>query len=588
MPRISESKINEIRESADIVDIIKNYIPLELKGKNYFGVCPFHQDHSPSMSVSKEKQMYKCFSCGAAGNVFTFVSNYENIPFIEAVVKVAGILGISVGDYTTIKPKEKYELEYNVMDLALKFYQNTLRTKDGGAAREYLLKRGLNEEMQKVFDIGLSTTSDKLYPFLKQKGMDEKFLFDLGLIIQEEGSIKDTFKDRILFPIHDAKGHAVGFTGRVYKGDYKPKYLNSKENYIFKKGNILFNYHRARDAIRTKKEVVIVEGNMDAIRMYVSGIKNTIALMGVSLTKEQIDLIRNLHATVILMLDNDEAGRTATLTNGEALESAGITCKVVRLSGEKDPDEYILKNGVQQMITNIAHAESYLEFKIKALKDNKDLTDATVLSSYIKSVLQSISDEDAITKEVTINKLVEDYNLDKDLLNNELKKMATNNNVNVKVVARDPLKKKINKEEISARSIIYYMMNDYKYIKMYQTNLGYFKGANYRGMANEILYYMTKNKTMNFADFMSYVAVSPLKEEFETVIRDTKIEDFSDSTFLDYILNIKESRIKGSIKECKNIIKDSSDILEQEKEMQKIITLKSELEKIIEERSVKK
>ncbi len=588
MPMISESKINEIRESADIVDIIKNYIPLELKGKNYFGVCPFHQDHSPSMSVSKEKQMYKCFSCGAAGNVFTFVSNYENITFIEAVVKVAGILGISVGDYTITKPKEKYEREYNAMDLALKFYQNTLRTKDGGAAREYLLKRGLNEEMQKVFDIGLSTTSDKLYPFLKQKGMDEKFLFDLGLITQEEGSIKDTFKDRILFPIHDAKGHAVGFTGRVYKGDYKPKYLNSKENHIFKKGNILFNYHRARDAIRTKKEVVIVEGNMDAIRMYVSGIKNTIALMGVSLTKEQIDLIRNLHATVILMLDNDEAGRTATLTNGEALESAGITCKVVRLSGEKDPDEYILKNGVQQMITNIFHAESYLEFKIKALKDNKDLTDATVLSSYIKSVLQSISDEDAITKEVTINKLVEDYKLDKDLLNNELKKMATNNNVNVKVVARGSLKKKINKEEISARSIIYYMMNDYKYIKMYQTNLGYFKSANYRGMANEILYYMTKNKTMNFADFMSYVAVSPLKEEFETVIRDTKIEDFSDSTFLDYILNIKESRIKGSIKECKKIIKDSSDILEQEKEMQKIITLKSELEKIIEERSVKK
>lgn len=588
MPMISESKINEIRESADIVDIIKNYIPLELKGKNYFGVCPFHQDHSPSMSVSKEKQMYKCFSCGAAGNVFTFVSNYENITFIEAVVKVAEILGISVGDYTTTKPKEKYEREYNAMDLALKFYQNTLRTKDGGAAREYLLKRGLNEEMQKVFDIGLSTTSDKLYPFLKQKGMDEKFILDLGLITQEEGSIKDTFKDRILFPIHDAKGHVVGFTGRVYKGDYKPKYLNSKENHIFKKGNILFNYHRARDAIRTKKEVVIVEGNMDAIRMYVSGIKNTIALMGVSLTKEQIDLIRNLHATVILMLDNDEAGRTATLTNGEALESVGITCKVVRLSGEKDPDEYILKNGVQQMITNIAHAKSYLEFKIKALKDNKDLTDATVLSSYIKSVLKSISDKDAITKEVTINKLVEDYKLDKDLLNNELKKLTTNNNVNVKVVARGSLKKKNNKEEISARSIIYYMMNDYKYIKMYQTNLGYFKSANYRGMANEILYYMTKNKTMNFADFMSYVAVSPLKEEFETVIRDTKIEDFSDSTFLDYILNIKESRIKGSIKECKKIIKDSSDILEQEKEMQKIITLKSELEKIIEERSVKK
>ena len=588
MPMISENKINEIRQSADIVDIIKNYIPLELKGKNYFGVCPFHQDHSPSMSVSKEKQMYKCFSCGAAGNVFTFVSNYENISFLEAVAKVGNIVGIPVGEYTITKPKEKYQKEYDTMDLALKFYQNALSTKEGALARDYLLKRGLDAEMQKVFDLGLSTTNDKLSNFLHHKGIDDKLLSELGLITEEDGRLKDTFNSRILFPIHDDVGHVVGFTGRVYKSDYKPKYLNSKENHIFRKGNILFNYHRARDAIRTKKEVIIVEGNMDAIRMYVSGIKNTIALMGVSLTKEQIDLLRKLHATIILMLDNDEAGRTATLTNGEALENAGLTCKVVRLSGEKDPDEYILKNGVDKMLSNILHAESYLEFKIKALKDNKDLTDTTVMSSYIKSVLESIKKEDAITKEVTINKLVEDYKLDKDILNNELKKISTTNASNIMVVTKEPKKKNISKEEISAKSIIYYMMNDYKYIKIYQTKLGYFKEANFRQMANEILYYMHDKSTMDFADFMSYVEVSPLKEEFLSVIKDVKDTDLKESTIMDYILNIKENRIKESIKECLMKSKDSGDMLEKENYANKVIHLKEELESIIEERSVKK
>ena len=251
MPRISENVINEIRAQADIVDIIKEYIPLTPKGKNYFGVCPFHQDHSPSMSVSKEKQMFKCFSCGAAGNVFKFVSDYENISFIEAVAKVASKVGIPLtitGDY---KPKEKFQKEYDVMNLATLFFQNNLNTSLGTKAKEYLSKRGLNEEMVKVFDIGLALDKNTLYQFLNKKKIAPEDMVSLGLVNQSGLTYHDVFVNRIIFPIHDASGHVVGFTGRVYDGDYTPKYLNSKETSIFRKGNILFNYRRARDAIRT-------------------------------------------------------------------------------------------------------------------------------------------------------------------------------------------------------------------------------------------------------------------------------------------------------------------------------------------------
>ncbi len=584
MPRISENVINEIRAQADIVDIIKEYIPLTPKGKNYFGVCPFHQDHSPSMSVSREKQMFKCFSCGAAGNVFKFVSDYENISFIEAVSKVASKVGIPLtitGDY---KPKEKFQKEYDVMNLTTLFFQNNLNTSLGTKAKEYLSQRGLNEEMVKVFDIGLALDKNTLYQFLNKKKIAPEDMVSLGLVNQSGLTYHDVFVNRIIFPIHDPLGHVVGFTGRVYDGDYTPKYLNSKETAIFRKGNILFNYHRARDAIRLQKKVIIVEGNMDAIRMYVSGFQNTIALMGTSLTKEQVSLIEKLRVPVILMFDNDEAGKTATVKNGEILGDAGITVEVVRLSGAKDPDEYILANGIQAMKDNIEHPLSYLEFKYNALKENKNLEDTEELASYVKNVLASLENADDITIDITLNKLVQEFHLSYDVLKSQLKEKKIMPVRQSPVVAVSSQKK--SKYDMCAEFILYYMMNDVKYVKMYQTKLGYFKSSIYRGIANEIVYYVEKNKKIELADFLSYAETSPLKDEIYRVIKSIKNPEIVETSMEDYIFNIKECTWEEEIKKLKVEMKQTSDIHEKENLAKKIVDFNKKIQEMLEERSV--
>ena len=584
MPRISENVINEIRAQADIVDIIKEYIPLTPKGKNYFGVCPFHQDHSPSMSVSKEKQMFKCFSCGAAGNVFKFVSDYENISFIEAVAKVASKVGIPLtitGDY---KPKEKFQKEYDVMNLATLFFQNNLNTSLGTKAKEYLSKRGLNEEMVKVFDIGLALDKNTLYQFLNKKKIAPEDMVSLGLVNQSGLTYHDVFVNRIIFPIHDASGHVVGFTGRVYDGDYTPKYLNSKETSIFRKGNILFNYHRARDAIRTQKKVIMVEGNMDAIRMYVSGLQNTIALMGTSLTTEQVVLLQKLRVPVLLMFDNDEAGKIATMKNGQILIDAGITVEVVRLHGAKDPDEYILSNGIQAMKDNIEHPLSYLEFKYNALKENKNLEDTEELSLYVKGVLASLEHADEITIDITLNKLVQEFHLSYDILKSQL------DTKKVEPVKQVPVKeKKVTKKskyDLCAELILYYMMNDLKYVKMYQTKLGYFKSSVYRGIANEIIYYVEKNKTIELADFLSYAETSPLKEDIYRILESIKTPEIVETSMEDYIFNIKECTWEEEIKKLKVEMKQTSDIHEKENLAKKIVDFNKKIQEMLEERSV--
>lgn len=253
---VTDNEIEQIRKSANIIDIISSYIPLTQKGKNYFGVCPFHEDHSPSMSVSEEKQIYKCFSCGAAGNVFTFVSEYENVKFLEAVKIVADKCGIPFhGTITKERPKVNKE-EYEIMSLALKFYQNNLQSTEGKIAKEYLKKRALDETVIKEFDLGLALGGNvSLNKLLLSKKYSTDTLIKLGLVNEHDGYINDIFKYRIMFPIHDLDGNVVGFTGRIYENNDQAKYINSKESVIFKKGQILFNYHRAKSEIKRKKKL---------------------------------------------------------------------------------------------------------------------------------------------------------------------------------------------------------------------------------------------------------------------------------------------------------------------------------------------
>lgn len=573
MAYINEQELQNLRSNADIIEIVSSYIPLTLKGKNYFGVCPFHEDHSPSMSVSKEKQMFKCFSCGAAGNVFTFVERYENVSFGEAINIIANKIGYNLSTNVVVQKNEKYPRDYEMMDIALKFYQNNLNTESGSAAKKYLIDRGLKEKDIIDFDIGLAL-SNNLYKLLEKKEYEIKEMEKVGLV-STTNNTHDIFYNRIMFPIHNLDGKVVAFTGRVFDGNGTPKYLGSRENNIYRKSNILFNYHRARESIKLEKKVIIVEGNMDAIRLYINNIKNVVALMGTALTKEQIDIIKKLRCKVILMLDNDVAGEKATYDNGLLLEKSGIETLVVRLTGEKDPDEYVINNGAEAMLTNIKKAYSFNDFKLNYLKKDKNLSNTEDLVKYVKTVIDDLNNsKDEILKEVTIKKLSEEYNLSYDVLKKQLEESNTPQVYEeIKLVE----KKKSNSYTEAVNNVLYYMMNDQKYIKIYMKQLGFFDEQVYRMISSEIMYYYELNKTINIADFITYANNSKLKDNIMEIIANINYEDLQNQVFLDSIELIKKKRKERRIKDIKLKLKSSMDEVEKERLLQEMIELKKEV-----------
>ena len=572
---VTDNEIEQIRKSANIIDIISSYIPLTQKGKNYFGVCPFHEDHSPSMSVSEEKQIYKCFSCGAAGNVFTFVSEYENVKFLEDVKIVADKCGIPFhGTITKERPKVNKE-EYEIMSLALKFYQNNLQSTEGKAAKEYLKKRALDETVIKELDLGLALGGNvSLNKLLLSKKYSTDTLIKLGLVNEHDGYINDIFKYRIMFPIHDLDGNVVGFTGRIYENNDQAKYINSKESVIFKKGQILFNYHRAKSEIKRKKEVILVEGNMDAIRMYSSGIKNVLALMGTSLTKEQVSIIKSLRANIILMFDNDNAGEIATYQNGTILEEAGLNPQIVRISGPKDPDEYIIKNGAHALMENIRSPISFLDFKLKYFKKDKDLSKVDDLANYIKEIIRDLKNlPDELTRELTLKRISEDYDVSLDLLHSELAKL------NVKKANESPPKKlakmKFSKYDKACQNILYFMMNDGKFVEKFKKELGYFDEKKYRSLANEIIYFYETNKNIELSSFISFISTKDyIVDDAMEIIKGNKAIDLEMNAFEEFINVAKNEMVKLEIKDLKNKIANSMDVSEELELAQKLLNLK--------------
>lgn len=572
MQLISEDKINDIRNSADIVSIVSDYIPLKMQGKNYFGVCPFHDDHSPSMSVSKERQLFKCFVCNKGGNVFTFVKEYENISYIEAVKKVADKVGIPLDYKITKNVDSKYKLEYEIMDFTTKILQNNLNSKEGIQAKEYLEKRNITEEIIKDFRIGLSLNDNKyLYNVLTKKGYDINKIDELGLITKDGLSGYDKFVNRIMIPICNLDGNVVGFTGRIFNNEDSAKYINTKETSIYKKGNILFNYHNAKSHIRDKKYAILVEGNMDAIRMYSSGIKNVIALMGTALTKEQVTILKKLRVPIILMLDNDNAGELATINIGNELINNNIETKVVRLQDAKDPDEYIVKFGIEKFIDTINHSLNYFDYKLEYLKENKNLNNTEELITYVKSVLKMVENSDNLTKEITLQKLSQEYNLDYEILKQELtfedvKEIKT-------IIVND--NKSLNKYQKCVNNILYYLMSDSKYMKIFNTKLGFLKNIEERNLVREIEYYIEKYGKINLADFISYAeSDNNIRELVNNISGSASFDELEEKTFIEYINAVKEILNKEEIIRLKELLKKETDINKKVEISEKIREIK--------------
>ena len=564
MALVSNDEINTIRSNANIVDIIGSYLPLTQRGKNYLAVCPFHDDHSPSMSVSQEKQIYKCFSCGATGNVFTFVQNYENVPFIEAVSIVADKCGMKLSEnvYKT-NVVDNFKKEHEIMDLTQKFFQNNLKTTAGVAANKYLTERGITPEIINEFGIGLALDNqDSLYELLTKKKYTKEQLLELGLISESSAKTYDMFTRRITFPLWDKDGNIIGFSARIYRGEKDTsKYVNSRETKLFKKGETLYNYHHARDVAKREKQIIVVEGFMDAIRLSVNGIKNVVALQGTALTKDQINLLKKLRVKIILCLDNDNAGEMATMTNGELLEKENVPISVIRLSGEKDPDEYIIANGVEAFIDNVKNPMTFFDFKMNYLKNNKDLNNSVDLANYINDVLKELGNSnDEILKEITLKKLSEDYGLSMSVLKEKLADVKPD----VQVV--ETPKREVKKEEkrdsytISADNILYYMMNGEEYIRNYEARLGYFDDELRRTIANEILYYEKQEKKINVADFITYVSTKDdIREEVMKIVNSCSVDELTMEAMDEYIDVLNKVLTTREIKRLKDAMKKELD-----------------------------
>ena len=571
--------INAIRMKADIVSIIGSYIPLTQRGKNYVCVCPFHDDHSPSMSVSPEKQIYKCFACGKTGNVFTFVSEYENVPFLDAVRIVADKCGMTFSKGLANTVPNKNSEKFKIMDLAEKFYQNNLRTDFGKEALSYLENRGISENIIKDFGIGLSLDgSDMLLNLLSKKGYDEKELLEIGLINQVNGRFYDMFSRRITFPLWDKDGHIVGFSARIYRGEKDvSKYMNSRESVIFKKGETLYNFHNARDAAKREKKIIVVEGFMDAIRISTIGYKNVVALQGTAMTSEQIDMLKKLRVPVILCLDNDNAGEIATVNNGAELAKNNVETLVIRLSGEKDPDEYILANGKEAFVDNVEHAITYLEFQMNYLKKNKDLSKVEDLTDYINGVLRNLTfSDDPILRELTLNKISKDYDVSIDLLKNKLEEMKP-----VKKEEKEPeeIKERIRKDTymIGSEKILFFMMNGLEFVEEYQNKLGFFGNPLYREIANEIIYYANEKGTITVADFITYVNVKEtIKDKVMEIVNDSINEELSMEAMDDYINAVAKVMKKKEIQRLKEEMKKELDVDKKMKIALQIAELKKE------------
>lgn len=575
MEKIPYDLILEIKNKVNIVDIIGNYLPLEQKGKNYFAICPFHDDHNPSMSISPEKQIYTCFVCGASGNVFNFVSNYEKIPFYAAVKKVAEQVGINIDinvNKKFNKVNSEYEKYYKMFDIVNKYYQNNIKSVYGKKAISYLYKRNIDDEIIKEFEIGLSMNDNNVNKLLVAKGYNLNDLIDIGLCGKKDNFIYDIFRNRIMFPLHDLEGKIVGFSGRIYNNENESKYVNSKESVIFKKGTILYNYYKAFDYARQKHQIIVVEGFMDVIRLYTIGIKNVVATMGTAITKEHANLIKKLSKNVVLCFDGDKAGEKATISAIEALDKVGITPKIIRLEDDLDPDDYIIKKGKELFLSHLNNLMSTVMFKISIDKSKTNFNDYSEISNYLKTISKELEKiDDKVVYELTVKKIAKETGVDINTINDMVLNVPKEKS---KIIDKRKLIKK-NKYEKAEEYLIYYMLRSKEAIELYQNNVSYLENQKLSIIAMEILEFYEKNDYINTTDFTIF-----LEDKGDLINEVLKIDSLSlpnnvtEDVLKDYIKTIDEGILKKEIDNLKKSISEETNVAKKITMLEKLRSLK--------------
>ena len=440
MARYSDEIIDEIRQSNDIVDVISQYVRLKRSGRNYFGLCPFHNEKSPSFSVSPDKQIFHCFGCGVGGNVFTFLMKIEGISFIEAIQNLAERANIVLPKLENNEESGKEELKakvYKVNGFAAEYYHKNLYLPTAKIAQEYVKKRKLSNETLKSFRIGFSGKFDELFKELKKQGFGETEILESGLVNKNDrGQYIDRYRNRLMFPICDVRGRVIAFGGRVLDNS-KPKYINSPENIVYSKGRHLFGLNVAKKGQGMLKKLLIVEGYMDVISLHQRGITNVVAPLGTALTQQQGWLLRKNAEQIILSFDSDEAGLNAKIRALEILQNMGCDLRVLNMEGAKDPDEYIVKFGNARFTNLIEKALSVVEFKVKLLKDKLNLENINDKIKFLNEIAKIISKIDNnMEREVYIDKISKEYDISKEAIYSEVNKLTYSKKSDEKVLEK--------------------------------------------------------------------------------------------------------------------------------------------------------
>lgn len=393
MARVSEEEIQALRAHADIVDVVSHYLQVHKSGRNYKAICPFHDDHDPSMTINTDLQIYKCFVCQAGGNVFTFVQNYEKISFPEAVGRVASLTGYHLSVEPTqqiVKIDPHLEALHKVLNETIQFTQYELDTPVASSQREYLEKRGLDKKTREYFQIGYNPANDELYKFLKAKKYEEKDMVSANVVRINERGANDVFKDRITFPIHDKNGQPIGFSARTLQPNNPSKYINTNETDLFKKGDIVYNAHRAKASARREGKIYVAEGVTDVIAFYRAGIENCVCTLGTACTTNQIHLLRSLAPKIVFCYDGDHAGQSATYRASKMAHEAGCDVAVVRNTTGLDPDEIIRDKGTSALQNLVKDEISYMEFVIDFLAQRTNMNSYSDKKDFVKKAKEEI------------------------------------------------------------------------------------------------------------------------------------------------------------------------------------------------------
>lgn len=562
MSWISEDDIKAIRQQADIVDVMSRYITLEKKGKDYKAICPFHDDHDPSLSISTDKQIFKCFVCGTGGNVFTFVQKIENISFLEAVCKVAELIHYPLHmDTSQFQPKvDQNQPLYDCIQSYIRFLTYELQSENGESVKRYLNQRKINEDIIKRFEIGYAPESSRSVKYLKAKGFNEQILKDTGLIRTHDLDSYAVFDNRLMIPIHDENGNPVGFTARRLNEDKDvAKYINTSETKIYHKGSLIFNYHRAKEFAKKNKRCILVEGAMDVIAFEKADIHESIACLGTACTKEQITLLKRLNVPLVVCYDGDRAGKAATYKFGKLAVDYGLNFSIVKNTTGKDPDEIFNELGKNELYLSVHKTVSFVEFLFDYLPNQYDLDNYEDKKNFT-SEMQSF-----IERTCTDFEKADYYSRIRDLTGFDLSHQSANipapqkeSRNNAAVVRNiEPLK---NGRTLAEHGVLWMILNSKLAADQFKDQIGFFQDP----VCEELsLYCYDMYRNMDHIDFdvlMSYIEKEDVRNLLVSLMENPfHVDGYNEDFFNDSLMKIKECTLQAQIDNLNDQIKNVQD-----------------------------